>query len=61
MSGQKYGVYSELKSSEGGWLGEIPAHGRASEKYCRVGHFKKGFTSRLVPRMIWQYEPEAAR
>ena len=42
-------------------LGEIPAHGRASEKYCRVGHFKKGFTSRLVPRLIWQYEPEAAR
>jgi len=42
-------------------LGEIPAHGRASKKSCSVGHFKKGFTSRLVPRMIWQYKPGVAR
>ena len=26
MSGQRYGIYSEFKSSEGGWLGDIPAH-----------------------------------
>ena len=26
MKGRKYGVYSGFKSSEGGWLGDIPTH-----------------------------------
>jgi type I restriction enzyme S subunit len=31
VSRQKYGVYSEFKTSEGGWLGNIPAHWSASK------------------------------
>lgn len=30
MSGRKYDVYSEFKPSEGGWLGDIPAHWSAN-------------------------------
>lgn len=39
MTGQRYGVYPEYKSSEGGWLTEIPAHWSASKLKYLANYF----------------------
>jgi hypothetical protein len=34
-------------------LGDVPAEGEASAKEVAIGHFKRGFATRLVTRLVW--------